>query len=226
MKKFAIIGDSHVSAFLAGARAHGGGDLVTGGGLGAASRFFEPFFSIENDRIVIDPGKTHIEKWYTVTGRNRLEDFPRQLIVSLGTAAAFFYGDRMWRQYGASGRPISSGLIDTIIGDMQREVVRFYRALIERRLIAAVDMTPPPQRAHRILKIMTEEVLLTMIARFQKPVTDVLDAARVPIIRLDIADGTGFLRPEFASDDPSHAGPDIGPLIVSALKDLAVKQGD
>jgi hypothetical protein len=222
-RPLAIFGDSHVASFLRGVRKVGEVPLV-GGGLGAASLFTKPFYRLgEDGSIDIYCQPELYERWKAATKSTGLQDFPGRLIVSLGFAAAPIYNSRTWSVFGARPRRfMSDGMLETIIADMQEPVMDFYRLLIERKMIAAVYVAPPPQKKHPRVKKYGQALVLELIRRYQAPVQRLLVDAGVPLIALAVQDSDGYMRPEFAGADDAHASAEIGPLATEALLKLGL----
>lgn len=220
---FIILGDSHVTAFLAGAREAGAGDLVKGGGWGNGRIFFDRFFDCgEDGKIEIYSDRTHYDKWRRKVGRD-INACTGQLIVSMGLSATSLYNSPMWQTFGPGGMPVSEGLLGSIIADMHEQVIEFYRALKARGLIAAAYAPPPPQRKHPAFDALGEAFVWNLVERYQMPMLAVLEEESIPLIRLPIADEDGYLKPEFAGPDPAHANASIGPYVAEALRELASK---
>ena len=217
---FLILGDSHVAAFLNGAREAGAGDLIDGGGWGGGRKYFDAFFEIEDGRIVPFRDRVYYDMWLKRTGRD-LNECTGQLIVSMGLSATSLYNAKTWQTFGFGKTPLSDRLLNTILADMQVHVLAFYRAVIERNLIAAAYYPPAPQRRHPVFSRLKKEDVDDLVTRFQAPVLQLLESERVPVIRLPIADSEGYLLPEYAGRDPAHAGPQIGDLVAQALRELA-----
>jgi hypothetical protein len=204
MTEIAIIGDSHAAAIAAGARA--GLLPVVGGPLVAATILHTPFFVFDPDlRITDKTAAANYEKWKAVTQSSGLGDFTGRVAVSMGLAAAPFYGNRMWLNFGPDRRPLSRGLFDTIIADLQRHVLEFYRQCVRRGVIAAAIEPPPPQRAHPAVQRMGADAVFSLASSYSKSIRDYLREASIPIVAVDCADRDGLLRPEFEGNDPSHA---------------------
>lgn len=216
---FFVIGDSHVGSFLVGAREAGGRDLVTGGGWGAASAYFEPFFDVVEERIVPYEDRVHYKRWKQATGVD-LNDCQGRVIISMGLAAIPAMGRPVWRNFGPGRAPISRTLIHAIVDDLQIHVVRLYELLIERGLLAAVYDAPPPSAHHPTFKRAPKEILELVAERYRAPVLERIQRANLPIIRLPVVGDDGFIDPKYAGSDPAHASPAIGPHVVNALKAL------
>jgi len=219
MKQFAIFGDSHVPAFLRGARRDPRVNLV-GGGLGAATLFHRPFFRVQDGRIVIETEPGYYELWKEATKSNGVEDFERRLIVSLGFAATPLFNSQMWAVFGPRRRFVSQGVLKAIVADMQQPVLDFYDLVIARNLLAAVYVAPPPQRSHPAATRLGHDFLFELIALYQAPVRAALQGAQIPMISLNVADEEGFLREAYAGKDLAHANAHIGPLAAEALVQL------
>ncbi len=217
---FAVVGDSHVSALMSSVRRFDE-TLLTGGGWGAASVFFHPFFEIGPDGISCVQG-VHYDLWKRVT-RAPLEHFKKRVIVSMGLAPAPFYASRGWRTYGFGRKPVSSGLIDAAIGDMQSHVLKFYRYVIENELIAAAYMAPPPQRRHPVFQYLSLANVQELSDRYRRPVLELLRTHGVPLIELPLHDEDGYLLPEYQGSDFAHAGDGIGKLAFEAITSLRMK---
>lgn len=217
--KYYILGDSHVAAFLAGARQAGGGNIVSGGGWGAATVYFEPFFEIVNGRIVPFEDRVFYRLWKRTTGVD-MNDCEGRLILSMGLATVPAIARPTWRTFGPDHAPISRTLLNTIVNDFQEYVLRFYDALIERGLLAAVYDPPPPSSSHPALVRSSRAITDIVAERYRFPVLERIERAGLPVIRLPVVGDDGFIDPHYAGPDPAHAGPAIGPHVVAALQAL------
>jgi len=214
---YAILGDSHVSSFLVGARQAGGEHLIVGGGWAAATAYFEPFFDVLDGRISPFEDLVRYGLWKKVSGTD-INDCHGRLIISMGLASIPATNMRLWRSVGRNS--MSRGLINTIIDDLQVHVVRFYDALIDRGLLAAVYDPPAPSASHPVFKMVPRELIDEVATRYRAPVLERVKKANLPLIRLPVEGPDGFIDPKYAGSDPAHASPAIGPHVVAALKAL------
>ncbi|MBM6582742.1 hypothetical protein ILT44_21280 [Microvirga sp. BT689] len=220
-----LFGDSHVATYMRAARANGV-STINGSPLGGARLYNEPFFEIADGQMRFTSAETS-QNFVLFRQRTKIDDLIQcrgRLIVSMGLAAAPFYGDRQWqsRYYGAlpcGGRQfVSSAVIEQMISDAQKPVLDFYKAGLDHGLIVASIAGPPPQRRHRAVEWLGCDAVFDLEARFEAPVRQYLAERGCPIIApADVVDGDGFLREEYWGPDWAHANEKYGTLVIETV---------
>jgi hypothetical protein len=229
MTSLAMVGDSHSAIYMKALRRLKDGPAIVGGPLGAARTYFRPFFDFDGDFAFRDPGiQENYAVWKQVTKSNGLLDFKGSLICSIGLSGASFWSNKFWGEASAlpvrGRRFISSGAVDFFVASLQENALKFYQVLIGQGLLLAAVAGPAPQRRSRGARQHSPEELLRLDRLFQKPVRDLLAAANIPVIELDMADKDGFLKPEFEGEDPHHCGMACGPLLAAAIDRLVASR--
>jgi hypothetical protein len=224
MSRYVLTGDSHCSSYLKAFRACGRTDLVDGGPIGAANLYYKKFFEpTETDFVFIDPrASSNYERFKKVTKSNGLCDFKGRLLLSVGLSGTSFWGDRFWHKVSRTPHPnkrfISSGAVEHWIWSLQENAIRFYEVCIERGLLVGALAAPPPQKRAKAVSVLGAHEVLSLDFLFRKPLLDMLQHNGIPVIAIDAADETGFLREEFWAKDPHHSNHKLGPLLVEAIE--------
>jgi hypothetical protein len=225
MTEIVLFGDSHIGTYIKVARASGIAE-ISGAPLGGARLYNEPFFELSEGRIRFTSREAaqNVELFRKRTGIDDLMQCKGRLVVSMGLAAAPFYGDRQWhgRYYGTlppNGRQfISRAVVEQMIADAQKPVLEFYKAGLDQGLIVAAIAGPPPQRRHRAVEWLGREAVFDLEARFEAPVRHYLAGRNCPIIApKDVTDSEGFLRDEYWGPDWAHANEQYGALVIDAV---------
>jgi hypothetical protein len=217
--KIAVIGDSHTGLVTAGARRIGA--PIVGGPLVSAIEMHRRFFAAHGTDLVpiSERVREAYEKWKTTTQSAGIFDWPNGLVVSMGLAAAPFYGNKTWLRFRK--RPISKNLMQTIIDDMQAPAIEFYEVCISRGLLLAAIDAPPPQRNHRAVEALGAERVFELAEIFTKPVRDLLNKHQVPILSVQAADEEGFLIDAFIGDNESHGNAEWGASVARLIMQCA-----
>lgn len=224
MSPLLLIGDSHCSPIKKALKSrYPSAEPVLGGGIGAATVFFDPFYDMRGDRVHwLHPRLVeNFEHWSQATGVTDLLREKRRLVVSLGLAGAPFYGNRMWSQFTPDGRTrhhISSGVTEAMVAAMQEHVLCFYSDLAAKDLIRAAVAGPAPQRRHRAVDRLGQERVVELDLAFRAPVEKHLRHLGVHVVDVPASrDEQGMLKAEFWGDDPAHGSAEFGQCIVDEL---------
>lgn len=228
MRTLYFFGDSHCEAYRYAAIAAGRTDIL-GGVFLRAGALRREFFTLSGGKLTFlgdaaENARGYCEKW----GIQDLTECRHALVVSLGLAAAPFYGQKCWfRRYSiapdsrAERLILSQAVVRQIVADWQRTVVAFYEWLHEHDLIFAVVASPRPQRRHAAVEALGPERVLRLVEAFEQPVRSKLKTLGCPIIDVPgTLDGDGLLREEYWGLDESHGNIAYGKLVLEKLDRL------
>lgn len=222
-----LVGDSHSAVYVAAAREKGMVDRIVGGPIAGARTYDREFFLVQDGQVKFDKASTQ-ERFNIVAktaGVETLFECQQRLVLSLGLAAAPLLGDLAKRKYEFGSheklpknwRYLTSNMLNAIIEDAQKHIVRFFEMCIERNLLVAAIAGPPPQRRHRAVKFYDTRVF-ELIRMFEAPVRKVLDAAGCPIIQVEnVTDPEGFLLDQYWGADWAHGSVAYGGLVCDEL---------
>lgn len=229
MRKLYFFGDSHCQVYRYAAINAGRTDILGGHFLGGGTLQRE-FFTLSDGKITFlgeaaENFKGYCEKW----GIKDLTECRQALVVSMGLAAAPFYGTRSWIHHHSiapDSRPnrmiLSQAIVGQIVADLQRPVLEFYEWLHEHDLIFAVVPSPRPQRRHAAIEALGVDRVLRLVEVFERPVRSKLKQLGSPIIDLPgTLDADGLLSEEYWGLDASHGNAAYGKLVLEQLDRLS-----
>jgi hypothetical protein len=223
-----FFGDSHCWVYRKAAHEAGRTDFDGGQFLGARTLWRE-FFSADADGVrFLGQAAENFKVYSERTGIEDLRACRQSLVVSMGLAAAAFYGSRTWlRLYSIAPDDrqkrmiVSEAVLAQMVLDVQRHVLAFYEWLHEHGLIFAVVAAPRPQRRHPVIELLGADKVLRLVEAFERPVREKLAELGHPIVDLpQTVDDDGFLKEEFWGEDPSHGNTAYGLLLIEQLDRL------
>ena len=132
--------------------------------------------------------------------------------VCLGFHSAPFFRHPMWRRYrpaplftqAAGQRPVSSGVLDTIVDARGQFLFKFFDRLLSTGVDFFVIAAPPPRRDHPCLKESPANVVLAADRIFRHRVSQRLDSLGIRYVMPpeSTTDDAGFLKSEYANIAP------------------------
>lgn len=225
MSPYILLGDSNTGIYANAIQTLGRSDMI-GSPLGSARLFHTPFFVAEGAGFSFTPEivRTNLRNFAKRHGDLDVSAAKGRLVLSLGLAAAPFFGSRMWqgRTFGAEPDPrkdfVSSAVIDAMILNAQTPIMDFLRFCHAQGLLAAALAGPPPQKRHRAVATLGRDRVFELERRFEQPVRDLLNELDCPIVTTEnVSDDEGFLREDFYGSNWAHANDAFGILGLEAL---------
>ena len=225
-----MLGDSHCTNF--GKAMKEMGAPILGGPLGAASAFTAETLPVDQGplRLAGELGE-RFRVFARVAGITSLADCRGRLVVSLGLAAARFYGSFDWRRV-ATGAPadprkqhVSNAVLEAIIDAMQAPVVAFVDRLAAEGLLVCSIAGPPPQARHPAVAALGAAGVLALEARYRQPMLDLLARHGIPVaVAPEVTTEQGLLRQEFWGDDHAHGNIAYGRQVIATVLRITVPQ--
>ncbi|MDK2126030.1 hypothetical protein [Parachitinimonas caeni] len=213
---FLLLGDSHAGPI--GLAAQDEGVAFSGGPLGAGREFTAHFFEPgDGDMVLRKPdADQRYRQFLSELAITRLADLPVPLVSTFGLSLHFYATRDNWPAYRLPDQQFAPGflqsrLFDTIIAQMARDALAFYR--LARTMGLRVLAVLPPQR---VPALSDAEVFMAA----QHCLHSKLTALGVEIIdvRKRVCDSQGLQRPEYCeADDPIHGNLAFGRQILAEL---------
>lgn len=223
MNPLVLLGDSHAAIYARAIREMGA--PVLGGPLGGAN-FFTDGIAAPGPGGLAFTGEAALrfERFAARARIGSLADCRGRLVISLGLAAARFYGSQDWRRadYGpdadAAKQHLSEAVLDAIIAHLQAPVLDFVGHCIDEGLLVAALAGPPPQARHRAVLALGAPRVLDLATRYEKPMRDLLAARAIPIITPPgLTNAEGLLLERYWGDDQAHGNTAFGSLVITEL---------